>query len=154
MEDAFRTILRRLPFPVLEIHPDNGSEFINHHLRRFWGCLVQGIEFSRSRPFQGNDNRNVEQKNSTPEQLAIREIYPSYACFDAPTLFSILRSLEPNELTGEYYVTDVPAIIRRDGGRVEVVEAVPPEDVLSINTLEQLAEVDAILVARQGASTA
>lgn len=96
----------------------------------------------------------VEQKNATPEQLAIREIYPSYACFDAPTLFSILRSLEPNELTGEYYVTDVPAIIRRDGGRVEIVDAVPPEDVLSINTLEQLAEVDAILVARQGASTA
>jgi IS30 family transposase len=35
MEDAFRRILARLPFPVLEIYPDNGSEFLNHHLVRF-----------------------------------------------------------------------------------------------------------------------
>lgn len=65
MEDAFRRILARLPFIVLEIHPDNGSEFINHHMLRFWGDTVQGVEFSRSRPYQKNDNRNVEQKNST-----------------------------------------------------------------------------------------
>jgi hypothetical protein len=36
MEDAFRRILARLPFPVLELHPDNGSEFFNAHLRVFW----------------------------------------------------------------------------------------------------------------------
>jgi hypothetical protein len=36
MEGAFRRILSRLPFPVREIHPDNGSEFFNHHLVRFW----------------------------------------------------------------------------------------------------------------------
>lgn len=65
MEDAFRHILPRLPFPVLEIHPDNGSEFFNHHLLRFWKELVQGVELSRSRPYQKNDNRFVEQKNFT-----------------------------------------------------------------------------------------
>jgi len=65
MEDAFRRILARLPFPVLEIHPDNGSEFFNHHMARFWGEIVQGVQLSRSRPYQKNDNRNVEQKNAT-----------------------------------------------------------------------------------------
>jgi len=35
MEHAFRTILRRLPFPIREIHPDNGSEFLNPHILRF-----------------------------------------------------------------------------------------------------------------------
>jgi hypothetical protein len=65
MEDAFRCILARLPFPVLEIHPDNGGEFFNAHMRRFWGDDVQGIRLSRSRPYQKNDNRFVEQKNST-----------------------------------------------------------------------------------------
>ena len=65
MEDAFRRILVRLPFPVLEIHPDNGSEFLNHHMLRFWGDTVQGVSLSRSRPYHKNDNRNVEQKNST-----------------------------------------------------------------------------------------
>jgi len=65
MKDAFRRILARLPFPVREIHPDNGSEFLNHHMVRFWGELVQGLILSRSRPYQKNDNRHVEQKNAT-----------------------------------------------------------------------------------------
>jgi hypothetical protein len=65
MEDAFRRMLARLPFPVLEIHPDNGTEFMNHHLLRFWKELVQGVEFSRSRPYQKDDNRFVEQKNGS-----------------------------------------------------------------------------------------
>jgi len=65
MKDAFQCILHRLPFPILEIHPDNGSEFFNHHLKRFWKEIVQGVHLSRSRPYQKNDNRFVEQKNST-----------------------------------------------------------------------------------------
>jgi hypothetical protein len=65
MEDAFRRILARLPFPILEIHPDNGSEFLNDHLVRFWKEKVKGVILSRSRPFHKNDNRFVEQKNST-----------------------------------------------------------------------------------------
>jgi hypothetical protein len=65
MEDAFRRMLTRLPFPVVEIHPDNGSEFMNHHLLRFWRDRVQGVSLSRSRPYQKNDNRFVEQKNGS-----------------------------------------------------------------------------------------
>jgi len=65
MEHAFRRILARLPFPVLEIHPDNGGEFFNHHLLRLWGEVVQGVKLSRSRPFHKNDNPRVEQKNAT-----------------------------------------------------------------------------------------
>jgi hypothetical protein len=65
MEDAFRRILARLPFPVREIHPDNGSEFFNHHLIGFWKDTVKGVHLSRSRPWYKNDNRFVEQKNAT-----------------------------------------------------------------------------------------
>jgi hypothetical protein len=65
MEDAFRCILTRLPFLILELHPDNGSEFFNHHLLRFFKDPVQGINLSRSRPYHKNDNRFVEQKNSS-----------------------------------------------------------------------------------------
>jgi hypothetical protein len=65
MEDGFERILDRLPFEVLEIHPDNGSEFFNHHLLRFWKDKVKGVRLSRSRPFHKNDNRFVEQKNHT-----------------------------------------------------------------------------------------
>ncbi len=65
MQHAFWRILARLPFPILQIHPDNGSEFFNHHMLRFWGHLVQGVTISRSRPFHKNDNPRVEQKNRT-----------------------------------------------------------------------------------------
>jgi len=65
VEDGFRRILARLPFAVLEIHPDNDSAFFNAHLDRFWRKLVKGVEQSRSRAFQKNDNPFVEQKNSS-----------------------------------------------------------------------------------------
>jgi hypothetical protein len=65
MEDGFRGILQRLPFPVLQLHPDNGSEFFNQHMLRFWCELVKDVALSRSRPFHKNDNPRVEQKNAT-----------------------------------------------------------------------------------------
>lgn len=65
MEGGFRRILERLPFAVKELHPDNGSEFFNNHLVRFWGEAITGLTLSRSRPYQKNDNRFVEQKNAT-----------------------------------------------------------------------------------------
>jgi hypothetical protein len=65
LEDAFRGIMARLPFPVVELHPDNGSEFLNAHLVRFWRELVKDVQLSRSRPYHKNDNRFVEQKNAT-----------------------------------------------------------------------------------------
>lgn len=45
--------------------PDNGNEFLNDHLVRYWKEAAQGLRLMRSRPFHKNDNRFVEQKNST-----------------------------------------------------------------------------------------
>jgi len=90
----------------------------------------------------------VEHKNATDAQREIHEVYPSYACFDARVLFAALARLEPDAVTGEQYVTEIPAMLAADGGTVELIDAVPPEDVLSINTPEQLAEVHAILTSR------
>lgn len=63
MGDGFAAILERLPFDLVEIHPDNGSEFFNHHVLRFFGERAPGLVWSRSRPYQKNDNRFVEQRN-------------------------------------------------------------------------------------------
>lgn len=65
MEAGFRRVLERLPFPVRQLHPDNGPEFLNNHLIRFWGEQIVGLTLSRSRPYHKNDNRFVEQKNDT-----------------------------------------------------------------------------------------
>jgi hypothetical protein len=63
MADGFRRCQARLPFAVLELHPDNGSEFLNDLILAFWHDQPQKPHFSRSRPYQKNDNRFVEQKN-------------------------------------------------------------------------------------------
>lgn len=52
---------KRFPFPILELHPDNDSAFINAHIMKF--CEERGIAFTRSRPGRRNDNCYVEQKN-------------------------------------------------------------------------------------------
>ena len=98
----------------------------------------------------GDFERIVEQKDATPEQLEIGEVNPSYYCFRAGPLFDRLARTGNDNANGEYYVTDVFGIARQDGSRVAVVDAVPAEDVLSINDQEQLAIVDGIIRARHG----
>jgi len=79
MERGFRRILDRLPFPIAQLHPDNGPEFLNGHLLRFFGKEIVGLKLSRSRPYHKNDNRNVEQKNYT-----LVRSYLGYDRIDSP----------------------------------------------------------------------
>jgi hypothetical protein len=60
---AFKDIRARLPFKLLGIDSDNGSEFINDQLFRY--CRDEQLTFTRSRPYRKNDNCFVEQKNYT-----------------------------------------------------------------------------------------
>ena len=90
----------------------------------------------------------VEHKNATSDQRRIREVNPSYYCFRLGDLLAALRRVERNPLSGEYYLTDTLSLLLADGRRVEVVPSVPPEDVLSINTPEDLAVVDRLYRAR------
>jgi len=59
--EAIQTMRARLPFALLGIDSDNGSEFINDMLFRY--CQYQKITFTRSRPYKKNDQAHVEQKN-------------------------------------------------------------------------------------------
>jgi hypothetical protein len=95
MEDGFDCILANLPIPVIEIHPDNGNEFFNQHLLRFWQEKVPDLDISRSRPYHKNDNRFVEDNNSSlvrayighgrldtlHQLLILREIYADLAIY-------------------------------------------------------------------------
>lgn len=58
---AIKAMRLRLPFPLLGIDSDNGTEFINDLLYRY--CLDEKIDFTRSRPYKKNDQAYVEQKN-------------------------------------------------------------------------------------------
>ncbi len=96
VEDAFKRVLARLPFPMVEVHPDNGSEFLNDHLVRFWKDKAQVEQLSRSRPWYKNDNRFVEQKNDT-----LVRAYLGYDRLDTVTQTNLLNQLYA--LMGTYY---------------------------------------------------
>lgn len=61
VSQAIGKLQEDLPFPLLGLDSDNGSEFINDTLYRY--CLAEQITFTRSRPYQKNDQAHVEQKN-------------------------------------------------------------------------------------------
>lgn len=100
----------------------------------------------------GRFERIVEQKNASADELAISEVNPSYYCMNALALFEALKQVNRNELTGEYYITDVFELMLKRALPVEVIDAVPAQDILSINTPEHLARVDGIYRQRQAAS--
>ncbi|MDM7998435.1 MAG: transposase family protein [Dehalococcoidia bacterium] len=76
---ALGCILDRLPFPVVEVHCDNGAEFLNHHLLRYLGERLGEGKLTRSRPYHKNDSRYVEQKNSS-----LVRAYVGYQRLDSP----------------------------------------------------------------------
>lgn len=90
----------------------------------------------------------VEQLDATPAQREIREINVSLYCARAGDLLYALARLTNANKKAEYYLTDVFGILRTAGRPVLAVQAVAADDVLSVNSREQLAQVDAILQAR------
>ncbi len=79
---AVHRIRQRLPFPLLGLDSDNGSEFINQHLYSY--CRREGITFTRSRPYKKNDSCHVEQKNwSVVRRLIGYDRYNSRSALEA-----------------------------------------------------------------------
>ena len=88
VQDGFDFLLKRLPFSVRELHPDNGAEFFNHPMLRFWKQRLPLIQISRSRPYQKNDNRFVEENNSS-----LIRAYVGHGRFDTQLHLAVLRTL-------------------------------------------------------------
>jgi len=93
----------------------------------------------------------VEALDATAEQKAIREVNVSIYCFDAAALRDVIARLKNDNAKGEYYLTDALGLLASDGRKIAAIAAVPPEDVLSINTLDELGKVSDIMVARMAA---
>jgi len=78
---AIHRTRERLPFPLLGLDSDNGSEFINQNLARW--CHNEHITFTRSRPYKKNDNCYVEQKNGSIVRRVIgRDRYSSKQAYE------------------------------------------------------------------------
>jgi len=83
----------------------------------------------------------VEDKDASLEQLKINEINTGTFCFDNRELFRALTKVDNNNASGEYYLTDTIKIMHDNGLRVAVVAADNPDEVLGVNSAEQLAKL-------------
>jgi bifunctional UDP-N-acetylglucosamine pyrophosphorylase / glucosamine-1-phosphate N-acetyltransferase len=93
----------------------------------------------------GNFVEIVEQIDCTPAQREIKEVFPSYYCAKVDELLLALSKLKNDNKKGEYYLTDIFAILRKAGKKVVAVQAVSAEDVMAPNTRQQLAEADSVM---------
>lgn len=84
--DALEDIEMSMPFPLLGIDSDNGSEFINHHLVDW--CEKRKVTFTRSRPGNSNDGAHVEQKN-----WAVVRTVVGYHRYDTPGELLLLNKI-------------------------------------------------------------
>lgn len=89
--NAMEEIAQVLPFKLLGIDSDNGSEFINYHLKAF--CDQHKIQFTRGRPYKKDDNAHIEQKNWTH----VRKIL-GYLRYSSTEALNAINDLYRNEL--------------------------------------------------------
>jgi len=92
VKEQIKNVEKTLPFVILGFDCDNGSEFLNWHLLRYFTERKNKVQFTRSRPYKKNDNAHVEQKNWTH----VRQLF-GYDRFENPILVDLMNDLYANE---------------------------------------------------------
>ncbi len=85
----------------------------------------------------------VEHKDATEAQLAINEVNMSTYVFDCQKMLAALDKLTADNKQQEYYITDLPGILLKDGEDVRALAVLKPIEALSVNTVEHLKLVEA-----------
>jgi bifunctional UDP-N-acetylglucosamine pyrophosphorylase / glucosamine-1-phosphate N-acetyltransferase len=87
----------------------------------------------------------VEEKDATPAQREIREINPGFYCFQITPLMAALQQLSNDNAQGEYYITDIVALQRRDGKKVAAILHEDFDELRGINSRRELADLSLAL---------
>ncbi|MCI8422080.1 MAG: NTP transferase domain-containing protein [Lawsonibacter sp.] len=121
------------------VQKGNACTLLSAHLEEGgnYGRILRGED--------GAFQRIVEARDCTPEQAAVSEVNTGTYVFRTPDLLSVLGRLSRNNAQGELYITDTPALIRAEGGRVGLCDTCALQEMLGVNTPEQLAQVEALL---------
>jgi bifunctional UDP-N-acetylglucosamine pyrophosphorylase/glucosamine-1-phosphate N-acetyltransferase len=98
---------------------------------------------------EGGVRAIVEARDASDEVRAVREINAGLYVFEVPALLSVLGDLKPQNAQGEYYLTDVIALLRASGRAVAGVAAEDPAEALGVNSIAELAEATRLLRARR-----
>ncbi|MFO7841210.1 MAG: sugar phosphate nucleotidyltransferase [Fidelibacterota bacterium] len=96
----------------------------------------------------GEYSHSVEEKDADEETRKIKEINSGIYVFKADPLFHYLRFIGTDNVQGEYYLTDVLPLMRKDGKKIALQVADDPGEIQGVNTVGQLKEAEEILKAR------
>ncbi|WP_353066986.1 bifunctional UDP-N-acetylglucosamine diphosphorylase/glucosamine-1-phosphate N-acetyltransferase GlmU [Tunturibacter psychrotolerans] len=99
----------------------------------------------RANPNKPEVTAIVEQKALTPDQLSAPEINSGIYCFETQALFSKLDALNTNNAHGEFYLTDIAAMLVAERKRVVAVKANNVDEVLGANTIAEMMHLDAAM---------
>lgn len=114
---ALREIELTLPFEIRGVDSDNGKEFMNYRLLKYFKHRKEPVSFTRSRAYNKNDNAHIEQKNWT----IVRE-YVGYDRFENPKQLDMLNDLYRNYLNYfiNYFIPSVKLISKeRQGSKIK-----------------------------------
>jgi bifunctional UDP-N-acetylglucosamine pyrophosphorylase/glucosamine-1-phosphate N-acetyltransferase len=87
-------------------------------------------------------DRIVEQKDASDDELEIKEINSGIYCFDTGQLFTALSEVKSNNAQGEFYLTDVPRILREKGEAIAIYKCEDRSEVVGVNDRKQLARIE------------
>ncbi|HVF47323.1 MAG TPA: bifunctional UDP-N-acetylglucosamine diphosphorylase/glucosamine-1-phosphate N-acetyltransferase GlmU [Pyrinomonadaceae bacterium] len=93
----------------------------------------------------GAFERIVEQKDASDEEAQIDEINSGIYCFATKKLYSALASVRNDNAQGEYYLTDVPGILREQGEEIAIFQCDDPSQVEGVNDRRQLADMEQVI---------
>ena len=94
---------------------------------------------------EGRFDKIVEQRDASDEQKKVSEINSGIYCFDTRKLFEMLSRVGNDNVQGEYYLTDVPKLLRESGEDVSLLHTTDPREVSGINTRVELADLERII---------
>lgn len=100
------------------------------------------------RDTQGNFQQIVEGKDCTPEQAQIKELFSGVLVFNSKSLFEILPQIGCNNVQKEYYLTEVPDLMVKQGMKVQTYFTKDGNDLRGVNTPEDLEKCQQILEER------
>jgi len=110
------------------------------------GSSDEALDYGRIvRDENGEFLRMVEHKDCSEEERKIKELNSGVYIFETPSLLGALTKLRRDNAQGEYYLTDVPAILKSEGKKVGVCCRHLGSELLGVNTPEQLQRVEELL---------
>lgn len=154
LEDSDSTLLVLSGDVPMIRHQTLAGLIQQHHGHRGKGaaCTILTVKLSDPsgygrivRDDEGLFKAIVEQKDATDAEREINEINAGIYCFDTRKLFKALARVQNNNAQGEYYLTDVPALLREDGEDVAIFQHSESREIEGVNNRVQLADLERLL---------